>query len=511
VNSRTVRAAIVTITVLAATLVAAVAAPADESGGECFNAPTVGLELRSPYLPAEGEQALRDGYSIFEQPADTQHHYLIYVPSSIGDAPVPLVVTMHGLGGSAKQHVAQTRWQETADEHGFVLVAPNGHRTWDYADGSVDEGYLRDVVADVRARNCLDERRLYVTGHSNGGFMTHRATCDLGDLFAAGASYAAGDLTNRGPCTPGLDPAGEPVPGWERMSLGTWHGTDDAVVGYGAGRRGMAKWLDRYDCDTTPVTVADEFGDTDTWGACLDGVTLRFRTLDGHGHAWPDGCGGAQSTGGSVECTPEQGTGPWPGPTDLTKEIWAFLSQFEREAPAVDQTAAALPGPSRQPTAPTAEGVLADPAGDGIESGVDTVATFRRTAPLVAGDSGLAVELVFRAEYGGDGAGLGDSHPACPTSNPGPGTQSMENRVVTVSAEDRDGDIVSLDVVTEPFVTQRPDGGEDHEELVQIVLPGDFDPDHTVLRARFAGDLVKFWFGCGTSAASYKETIRTAQ
>ena len=497
------RAALVSACALASGL--AVVAEAKAAETSCENIPTAGMEIRSPYLPDEAEGVVQSVYAQREQPADLQHSYLVYVPPTASDDPLPVVVTMHGLLGNAKQHVAQANWKDTADAHGFLLVAPNGHRSWDYTQGSVDTDYLRDVIADVRANNCVDDRRIYVSGHSMGGFMTHRVTCDLGDVFAAGASYAAGDLSNGGGCTPGIDAEGQPISGWERMPIANWHGTDDGVIAYAGGRRGIAKWVERYDCDSTPAVSEDVFGSIELWTNCLDDVAVQFRTFDGHGHAWPDGCGGQQSgTGGSVDCEPEPGTGPWPAPTDLTEEIWSFLSQHQRNAPAV-----ALPPPA--PDAPAnRDGTIAtDAVSGGVETGIDSEATFRRTSGLSVSGRGLTVSFVFRVAYDGDGAGLGASHPVCPTSNPGPGTQSVPNRIVSVSAVDRAGHTVSVNVTTEPVVVQNGDGATEHVELVHAELPGRFHPKRTVLRAHHPGDALKFWWACGTPSARYKETINS--
>ena len=500
-----VRTAVVAVCAVASGF--AVTADAKAVGTSCENTPTAGMEVRTPYLPDAAATAVAGAYAERQQPADVQHAYLVYVPATAPAGPLPVVVTMHGLLGSAKQHVAQTNWQHTADTHGFILVAPNGHRSWDYTHGSVDTDYLRDVVADVRAKNCVDDRRIYVSGHSMGGFMTHRVTCDLGHIFAAGASYAAGDLSNGGACTPGFDADGNPVPGWERMPIANWHGTDDGVIAYAGGRRGIDKWVARYDCDSTPAVTDDEYGSSERWTNCLDGVEVQLRTYDGHGHAWPDGCGGQNSgTGGSVACEPEPGTGPWPAATDLTEEIWTFVSQYQRSEPA-----APLPPPS--PDAPTGRdaSIATEAVAGGVETGIDSAATFHRTSGLTVSGRALSVSFVFRVAYDGDGAGIGASHPVCPTSNPGPGTQSMPNRVVTVSAVDRSGQTVSVDVVTEPVVVENSDGTTDHVELVHAELPGRFHPNRTVLRAHHAGDALKFWWACGTPPARYKETIGTTK
>ena len=504
----------VALTVLALLVVGTptVSARAGEgmAAGSCVPTPTGGPTVRSPYARGPAEGAMQAAWTETELPGDNPWSYLIHIPDGVPAGPVPLVVTVHGLLGNAKQHLTQTRWVEVADRHGFVIVAPNGRRSWDNSQGSADVDFIRDVIADVRARDCIDDRRIYLTGHSNGGFMTHRFACDAGDIVAAAASYAAGDVDafpHESPCPAnGLDGAGTPVPGFAPVPIGMWHGDDDAIVSYRGGRRGLRGWLERHDCDTTAAVAEAPFGSRETFGSCTRGeFDVVFRTLAGHGHAWPDGCGGQRSTGGSVACEPEAGTGPWPQATDLTEELWTFLSTHERAMPAVAQGEPA-PGP---PPGPQVDDVPAW-ADDGIGSGIDSEATFRRDVPLAADDEGLDVALVLRVQTGGDGAGIGPSHPVCPTANPGPSTQSMAGRTAWVSAVDVSGVAHEVEVATEPFVVTMPDGTVEHLEAVHAHLDGVFDPAATVVRAWADGDALGFWWACGRPAAFFKETFAPA-
>lgn len=498
---------------VAALVLAGLTAPvanAIEPASTCANTSTGGTAVRSPYAPAEVESVLQAAWAETALPGDDPYSYLIHVPDDLPAGPVPVVMTIHGLLGNAKQHLTQTHWTELADRDGFIVVAPNGRRNWDNSQGSADVEFVRDVIADVRTRDCVDDRRIYVTGHSNGGFMTHRLACESGDLFAAAASYAAGDVAGfptESPCVAdGLDSAGSPIPGFEPVPLALWHGNDDGIVDYSAGRRGLSAWLERDDCDTTPEQRADELGTWETFPACTRGnFAMVFRTLAGHGHAWPDGCGGQQSTGGTVDCEPEPGTGPWPEATDLTEELWANLSQHRRAEPAASQGGPA-PGP---PPGPQPDDID-DWAGGGIGTNIDSAATFRRDKPLTAADDGLDVSLVLRVATGGDAAGAGPSHPRCPTANPGPSTQSMPDRQVAVSAVGVDGVVQEVAVITEPVVVTTADGGTEHVERVSAHLDGRFDPDDTVVRARYDGDPLGFWWACGTPRTVFKETITPA-
>jgi polyhydroxybutyrate depolymerase len=329
------------LVVCAAVLIAGAAFPTTPSSAgrpACTNQPTDGYVVRSPYLDDDQEAALQSVDAIDRRPADLPRTYQLYVPAGLKRKPVPLLVTMHGLGGSGGQHAEKSELQVTADRHGFVLVSPTGARTWDNSDRALDIGFLRDVVAQVRSEYCIDARRIFASGHSNGAFMTHRLACDAADLFAAGASMAAGDVENGlqgGPCQPAgrVPPAGE-----EPMPLAMWHGTADSVIRYESGRLGLTKWLARYQCNTTPATTTvDAFGSTETYSGCTrpDIVALDrpdfvvvFRTLDEHNHGWGNGCGGTPT------CDPAAPTRPFPTALELNEEMWSFLSAHPRVRPA---------------------------------------------------------------------------------------------------------------------------------------------------------------------------------
>jgi polyhydroxybutyrate depolymerase len=130
--------------------------------------------------------------------------------------PAPLVVMLHGYGSANILTETYFPMSTLADEHGFFYVAPNGtfdstdHRFWNATDaccdmdhtGIDDVGYITGLVADVRAAYNIDPARIYVMGHSNGGFMSHRLACDHAEIFAAIASYAGAVWADSSKCKP---------------------------------------------------------------------------------------------------------------------------------------------------------------------------------------------------------------------------------------------------------------------------------------------------------------------
>ena len=121
--------------------------------------------------------------------------YEIYVPSTYdGSTAVPVVLNFHGFTSSGIGQQENTQMDETAAREGFIVVYPNGlDNSWNAgvccgrsAETNVDDvGFTRAVVEDLGARGCIDTARVYATGMSNGGFLSHRLACEA-DLMIAG-------------------------------------------------------------------------------------------------------------------------------------------------------------------------------------------------------------------------------------------------------------------------------------------------------------------------------------
>jgi len=252
---------------------------------------------------------------------------------------VPLVLVLHGRGGTGPGTAALTGFDEVADEHGFVVAYPTGvDNQWNYVDGI--EGYdidvpdlefLRALVAELSARYPIDPARVYVAGFSNGGYMAQHLACKATDVFAAFASVgAAGYGGQPGNC-------GEPDP----VPILFIHGTADTIVPFAGLRQ---------EGPSGPVTVLASVEQTFTyWGyrlGCGDGVqpsvlpnmlspSLELHVLEaldctpgselvqvvivGGGHNWPGRPGRLPvQVGGEVSLD-----------LDASRFIWEF---FERHA-----------------------------------------------------------------------------------------------------------------------------------------------------------------------------------
>ena len=160
-------------------------------------------------------------------------------PADRGASPLPLVVLLHGYtstGAEADEYLGLSR---LADRYGFLLVAPDGSREpgrgretfWnaspaccDFLNTEIDDSaYVLDIINTTKSRYDVDSDRVYLVGHSNGGFLAFRAAYDHSDAIAAIASLAgATHLEERSaPASP--------------VHILAIHGTDDAAIAYDGG------------------------------------------------------------------------------------------------------------------------------------------------------------------------------------------------------------------------------------------------------------------------------------
>ena len=153
------------------------------------------------------------------------------------DKSYPLVVLLHGRGSTAgitDLYLGLSRSQNKLD---YVLLLPNGtirsdgQSFWNATEeccdsddtGIDDSGYLLGLVAETKQRFNIDEKQVFVLGHSNGGFMAYRLACDSDGIFKGIISIAGSTFASASSCKTATP-----------LNVLQIHGTDDTTVSYDA-------------------------------------------------------------------------------------------------------------------------------------------------------------------------------------------------------------------------------------------------------------------------------------
>lgn len=237
--------------------------------------------------PATGKRSLTVG--------GVERVFHLHLPSSYDSSQAwPLVFNFHGrtpsfLGEGALLQNQVSKLSQKGESSGFIVVNPQGltnanaEQTWNGGtccsddDTRDDVGFVDALLAALEAELCIDAKRVYATGLSNGGYMAHRLACERAAQFAAIAPVAA---SNRLPsCSPT-----RPVP------VLAFNGTEDTLVSYASALQSHEEWGARNGCAAT-ATETFQNGDSRCEGfdGCDGGSSVVQCTVQGGGHTWPGG------------------------------------------------------------------------------------------------------------------------------------------------------------------------------------------------------------------------------
>jgi polyhydroxybutyrate depolymerase len=216
--------------------------------------------------------------------------YVVRVPTGCDPAdPFALVFDFHALFANTTLQSNRSGFREKADEEGFVIVWPQGvGNSWNAGvigssmgggDGLDDVAFARAVADAVEQVLPIDRSRIYATGHSNGGAMSHQVACDAADLFAAvvPVAFPLWPESQGGECTPS-----EPV------AVLQFSGLRDTTVPYDGNRNFLPapesneKWAELNGCEGEPVRTLTQGGSfCDVYQQCADGVEVGLCSVQG--------------------------------------------------------------------------------------------------------------------------------------------------------------------------------------------------------------------------------------
>ncbi len=175
----------------------------------CDTSPTDNFEIRDPSLGEEAETQLINDWNAGLQTVAGQQAYLVYVPSTLPDGPVPLVLVIPGETTVAPGLSGNTHLEDAAEERKFILAYPNKPDAWNADEDAANVDYIRAIVADVESNHCIDKRRIYGAAYAGGEAMLTRLACDAADIFAAMTSTQADPIVVYGHCQSRDGVAGE--------------------------------------------------------------------------------------------------------------------------------------------------------------------------------------------------------------------------------------------------------------------------------------------------------------
>ena len=256
--------------------------------------------------PGDNTRTLRVG--------ELERRYRIYIPKKYdATEATPVIVVFHGGGGNPEGMIRLTSMNAKADEAGFIVVYPygtgklantlltfNGGECCGYAmQNNIDDvGFTRELLDDLATVANVDADRVFATGLSNGGIMSHYVASELSDRIAAIAPVG-GPLMMEAPRNK------RPVP------VMHFHGTKDEFApfkgGFGKGflgRNGITKfrsvdhtiqrWVQANGCmndpEITPLPDKADDGmkvNRKTWSGGREESEVVLIEIEGGGHTWP--------------------------------------------------------------------------------------------------------------------------------------------------------------------------------------------------------------------------------
>ena len=251
--------------------------------------------------------------------------YILHKPANFVENS-PLVFVLHGFTGNASNIMSYSQMNQIADENGFMVCYPQGtvltsgqtHWNANLDMSSVNDiDFLSQLAKEIQFNYKINPKNTFVSGMSNGGFMSYTLGCQKSDIFKAIASVT-GTMSGKDwkTCNPSNKIPVMQISGTNDTTV-PWDGTMSTNYGWGGAPliiKVMDYWANLNGCSKDEKI---DFPDIDTSDKSTVSLTKRkgsinnnevwLYTVTGGGHDWP---------------------GSW-GNKDISasKEIWKFFKQ----------------------------------------------------------------------------------------------------------------------------------------------------------------------------------------
>jgi len=262
--------------------------------------------------------------------------FIVNLPPNYNNAAdFSLVIAMHGGGGSGRQFDSTSRLSTKANAENFIIVFPDGNkgagplgiRTWNaggccgaaVTNNVNDVKFIRNLIDELVANYKINPKKVYATGHSNGGMLSYRLACEAADKIAAIAPNGC-SMSLLSPCN-----ASRPVPVLHMHSV-----LDTQVPYMGGVGTGISNtyfppldsvlnvWSNRNGCNNSPqIVVNNSQYKLTRWNSCSNNGSIQYYLTQDGGHGWPGGLpGGPNSDVPSVVI-------------DANNLLWNFFQQHQ--------------------------------------------------------------------------------------------------------------------------------------------------------------------------------------
>jgi polyhydroxybutyrate depolymerase len=259
-------------------------------------------------LPASNVSVAGNYHEVFSY-RGMERQALVYVPSQYDpkkEEGYPLLIALHGYGGDAMSMAEITGFSAIADREKFIVVYPEGiEHSWNAyiccgkaQQNNIDDiGFMSHIIDNLSDRLSIDEKKVYLTGFSNGGMLAYYTAAQFPKKIVAIAPVAASIGGTRRPDTPLIQPSKFSSP----ISAVMIHAADDEYVPYEGGEspvenisftsfeESLQYWKDQNNCDVEPIrSLSSNDKIEKNKYECINGSVISTYVVQEGGHQWFD-------------------------------------------------------------------------------------------------------------------------------------------------------------------------------------------------------------------------------
>ncbi len=247
---------------------------------------------------------------------ERERKYLINIPSSYSDNEnFPLVLVLHGGGGSAQTIKEKSNFDRVSEEENFIVVYPDGTgrnnyflHTWNWGYTSTyasknnidDVSFLNQLIGHLEQEYNIVDGKILMTGHSNGAKMTYRFGAEYPKKLS-GIAPVSGSIGGKEDENSPLYTIPEPT---RPLSVIHIHGKKDEYVPYNGGKgksilgvrydlsaeESVMFWIKNNNCSKTPIIEKSKNNliELKKYKDGKENTKVSLITINNAGHFWKE-------------------------------------------------------------------------------------------------------------------------------------------------------------------------------------------------------------------------------